>query len=278
MTVTTNADRCRAWYYAHREQILAQRRAEQANVRLSRIERAVMLGGPIGRSLPVCGSTAAYVQHKSRGERCGQCSYTIASEQLARTWMDPRRKAAEAQARKARYYQANKESIRSRNDAWFAAHAAETREYRRLHAQRPEQRARRAAWRDQNRGRMAAYQRAHYDRVGIVAWRARGAAWRNANLERARAVHRAWKKANPEVGANDSALRRARLRGLPAEYIDRRLVWVRDEGVCHLCGTPADVANWHLDHVVPIARGGAHLYDNVRVSHPHCNQRKGARA
>jgi 5-methylcytosine-specific restriction endonuclease McrA len=32
-----------------------------------------------------------------------------------------------------------------------------------------------------------------------------------------------------------------------------------------------------MDHVVPLARGGDHLYSNVAVSHPLCNRRKGAK-
>jgi 5-methylcytosine-specific restriction endonuclease McrA len=54
-------------------------------------------------------------------------------------------------------------------------------------------------------------------------------------------------------------------------------VWERDEGVCGICGTAADLSDWHLDHVVPLSKGGEHSYANTQVSHPVCNLRKHAK-
>lgn len=54
---------------------------------------------------------------------------------------------------------------------------------------------------------------------------------------------------------------------------------------CHLCGQPVDkTLRWphpmspSMDHVVPIAEGGA-VYDlaNLRLAHFRCNLRKGRR-
>lgn len=73
--------------------------------------------------------------------------------------------------------------------------------------------------------------------------------------------------------------RKALERGLPGmrhEKVKRGVVWERDEGVCHICGLAADPDSWHLDHVIPLASGGDHTYDNVAVSHPACNLAKGA--
>lgn len=59
---------------------------------------------------------------------------------------------------------------------------------------------------------------------------------------------------------------------------------MRKEGApCHLCGRPIDYTlpasdpwSFQLDHIVPIARGGA-VYDpeNVAPAHRICNARKG---
>ncbi|WP_425608698.1 HNH endonuclease [Streptomyces albipurpureus] len=58
----------------------------------------------------------------------------------------------------------------------------------------------------------------------------------------------------------------------------------RDDWCCHLCGedidrdvvAPAPLAPT-LDHVVPIARGGAHTMINLRAAHFRCNSAKGSR-
>jgi 5-methylcytosine-specific restriction endonuclease McrA len=59
-------------------------------------------------------------------------------------------------------------------------------------------------------------------------------------------------------------------------------------GNCHLCGTKIDfmaprkcgVDGWeqglHIDHLVPIAKGGSDTLDNVRPAHGLCNLNKWA--
>jgi 5-methylcytosine-specific restriction endonuclease McrA len=72
-------------------------------------------------------------------------------------------------------------------------------------------------------------------------------------------------------------VRLARKRGASkAEYIDRTIVFERDEGICGICGGEADASDFHVDHVIPLSRGGEHTYTNVQVAHPLCNQRKGS--
>lgn len=93
----------------------------------------------------------------------------------------------------------------------------------------------------------------------VAAQRARYAASEEA---RARAVERATRRKKALV---------------IVEHVDRRIVFERDEGVCGICNSAVDPADWHLDHVVAIARGGEHSYANTQVSHPLCNRRKGAR-
>jgi 5-methylcytosine-specific restriction endonuclease McrA len=58
----------------------------------------------------------------------------------------------------------------------------------------------------------------------------------------------------------------------------------RDEWKCHLCGEEISRVEVHphplsatVDHVVPLAVGGKHSYENVRAAHFHCNNKKGAK-
>lgn len=73
---------------------------------------------------------------------------------------------------------------------------------------------------------------------------------------------------------NDRA--RARQHGVAYEPINRLEVYERDGWICGICGGPVEKDDASLDHVVPMSRGGAHLYSNVQCAHLLCNIRKGA--
>lgn len=66
-------------------------------------------------------------------------------------------------------------------------------------------------------------------------------------------------------------LRRAKLNGNFIENVDRRIVFKRDKGICHICSLSVDPDKFHLDHVVPVSKDGEHSYANIRLAHPHCN-------
>jgi 5-methylcytosine-specific restriction endonuclease McrA len=58
----------------------------------------------------------------------------------------------------------------------------------------------------------------------------------------------------------------------------------RDGWACHLCGRPVTKRPGTserrraavVDHLVPIAEGGTHTWDNVAIAHWDCNQKRGA--
>lgn len=60
-------------------------------------------------------------------------------------------------------------------------------------------------------------------------------------------------------------------------FIDRRLVFLAHSGRCGICLKPIRARKWHLDHIMPLSRGGKHCYLNVQPSHVRCNLRKGNR-
>ena len=73
------------------------------------------------------------------------------------------------------------------------------------------------------------------------------------------------------------ARRRAQKLRLPSEHVDFTFVLCRDAGICGICQYPVDPTDWHLDHVIPLSKGGHHTYANVQVAHPDCNQHKHGR-
>lgn len=93
-------------------------------------------------------------------------------------------------------------------------------------------------------------------------------------LEKWRDDHREQRR----VEARDySHRRRAQLMGVTIEPVSREAVWERDKGICHVCHQICDPSRWHLDHIIPLSRGGEHSMANTAVSHVECNLRKGAR-
>jgi len=78
--------------------------------------------------------------------------------------------------------------------------------------------------------------------------------------------------------AAHNATRKARIKtGDPsAPYIARAEIIERDGHVCHICGGEVEPGDIHLDHVLPLALGGTHHPDNLRVAHSRCNLSKRA--
>jgi 5-methylcytosine-specific restriction endonuclease McrA len=106
--------------------------------------------------------------------------------------------------------------------------------------------------------------------------------YRDNNREGLRDRGRDHYRSNPERRASckrNAAHRKLRLRGASTVdvKVDRFVVYSRDRGICHLCGLFADIDDFHLEHIVPLSKGGAHCYSNVAVSHPSCNRKKGNR-
>jgi len=73
------------------------------------------------------------------------------------------------------------------------------------------------------------------------------------------------------------SLRRARMYQNGYEKVDYREILERDGYICHICGGTVDPEQLHYDHVIPIARGGSHTKENIKVSHAVCNMRKSSK-
>jgi 5-methylcytosine-specific restriction endonuclease McrA len=86
-----------------------------------------------------------------------------------------------------------------------------------------------------------------------------------------------YEAAHPEKRREHASRRRARLVGGQSEPVDYKAILERDGLICGICRgivAPADV---HIDHVIPLAAGGAHSPANLQVAHSLCNLRKHAR-
>jgi 5-methylcytosine-specific restriction endonuclease McrA len=73
------------------------------------------------------------------------------------------------------------------------------------------------------------------------------------------------------------ARREALKRAAFVEDVDSLVVLERHDGACGICGGDVDPFDFHVDHIVPLARGGEHSYRNTQPAHPVCNLRKGVK-
>ena len=74
---------------------------------------------------------------------------------------------------------------------------------------------------------------------------------------------------------------RARKRNARTERVYRQKIYDRDNYVCQICFEPVDTTcdpktkrAPSLDHIIPLSKGGAHSYDNIRLAHIGCNAKK----
>lgn len=91
-----------------------------------------------------------------------------------------------------------------------------------------------------------------------------------------------------------SMMRKLRKKGCPKiEYgITARALMRRDKGICHICHGKVNINDWSrnesgffiagnsyptVDHVMPLAKGGSHTWDNVKLAHLKCNGEKSDR-
>jgi 5-methylcytosine-specific restriction endonuclease McrA len=76
-----------------------------------------------------------------------------------------------------------------------------------------------------------------------------------------------------------AANRRARLRSAGGRYTKDDIIRLMGEqgGNCALCGLPFGDDGYHIDHFIPLARGGTNDPSNLKLTHPACNLKKGAR-
>lgn len=176
--------------------------------------------------------------------KCVECGALQASQ-----WVLENREGS--RAIKARWSAANPEKVKAARVAYRADKAAD--------------RERRAAYRLANHAKVAAQQSAWYEKN-----KAEVKARMRANTKR-------WAVQNPDKRAAGRMLRRAREQcGARRMSGFDRFVMEEAAAACkrreEMHGDP-----FHVDHIVPLAKGGEHRYDNIQVIPASLNMWKGDR-
>ncbi len=121
--------------------------------------------------------------------------------------------------------------------------------------------------------------------------------WQQANPEKTNTKNKQWLEDHPgkaseyqkryydahtsRVSAKHHRGRAQRVQAF-VEEVDPQVVYARDQWICQLCHKKVNprtkgLEGPSLDHVIPIAEGGTHCYQNCVLVHHRCNLRKGKR-
>lgn len=147
------------------------------------------------------------------------------------------------------YHEANKEKMAENKRAYNDANKEQITKRKR-------------AYREANKEKIAEYRRAYDD----------------ANKMEIAEYMRAWQKANPESVRSALHRRRARKQGAEGSHTkeDIHQQYKTQRGKCYYC--KCEVGDkYHVDHVVPLARGGSNGPENLVIACATCNTSKGAK-
>lgn len=189
-----------------------------------------------------------------------------------------------------KYRAAHLEQVRARERAAYAKEPGKYIATQKRYAERhPEKvKARHKAYRVENsekraqvskewRERHADHVKSYQDRYEAARRETRKIVRRAAYAENPhphRESAKRWRKANPEKARILRHIRRARKRNAEGRYslADVQRLFVLQRGKCPVCRM--SLKNYHVDHIVALARGGSNHPVNLQLLHPLCNMRK----
>jgi len=143
----------------------------------------------------------------------------------------------------------------------------------------------REAWRAAHPGCVAQWyrNRCEADPNGVKEYFKR---YRVDHPEVARAANARWARAHPDKRREQIARRRAQKLTGVVEMTAREKAAIaavyaraasRNAVRCYLCGEVVLINDRHVDHIVPLSKGGRHVASNLAVACAACNLRKSAK-
>lgn len=199
---------------------------------------------PLGSWLP---ATAEYF-YATKGNKLGLvasciCCWKAYKAQQYQAHCD------EVRVRHREYYQQNAKNICNRVKVYTAQHYEERKEYGQRY---------REANREQLRVKHREYEAEH----------------RHQAVQRVKKM----RQADPEYHRAHNRARRAKAQSSLGRHTSKgiRLLLSSQKGLCWYCGK--HVGNkYHVDHRIPLARGGSNEPENLCITCPACNLSKGAK-
>jgi 5-methylcytosine-specific restriction endonuclease McrA len=275
------AEQQKAYYYAHRDRILSLQKAKldaSPELRKKRNEYH-----------------QKWCQANREKIRCARAEYRMRRKAAGRK--QPYIHTPEKADKCRRYYQANKEQVKSRVAAHRLANIEKVRAYDRQRSASAEKRAACKLWCEQHPEQVKATKR-RYQEINGEELRAKSRAGYQKNkqsyLARAKvfaAMHpdrraeyaKRYYSKNPERYRAYAHARRAKQRGLKAGDRKEYAAWIKAmrsarDAECFWCGRVVPRHEREIDHIVPIALDGPDVVENLCCSCRRCNRRKGKRS
>ncbi len=231
-----------------------------------------------------CGiEKAANHEHfpRSGGRLRTQCRACWNEYERAYFWKNREVKRETAQRARAKQ---DKDERRRKLMEWRAANPEKVRAIEQRRATKvkgdPVERAKRTdrvrRWRQANPERELERQRA-WRATNLDKSRKYNLDWRLRDPERAKKKYQRRREANPEKCIADVETRRARMLNAEGEFAGHDVVaLLKTYGrVCFYCCEK--IKKFHLDHFIPLARGGTNWPDNLVIACRPCNLSKGAK-
>jgi len=169
-----------------------------------------------------------------------------------------------------KYYQENKEYVKACRKKYYQENLEKEKAYKKKWREenKEKERARSKKWREENSEYDKAYKKKY----------------REENQEQIKARHKKWREENPErqraINRLSSSKRRARKLNTQVEAITDELLkehWIKKGIDPHRCFYCEDRPYEHLEHCIPLSRGGTHTKDNLVPACASCNLSKGTK-
>lgn len=195
---------------------------------------------------------------------CGICKTEKTLDQFSKCSRSRDGLQSKCKACASAHYQANRDHVCNRVAKW--------RENNKDHIS-----AYMVNYQIENKDRIKAYKANNKDRIASAT-----AQYRASRKELIAKQRAAWKAANPEIHAAHSRNRRARLSSAEGRHTasDVLAIFERQRGLCASCNIKllkSGANKYHVDHIIPLVRGGSNWPSNLQCLCPTCNLSKHAK-